>query len=209
MNQTISTYLMIKRHRDTGLMYFCKTATRDPLQYHGSGKYWKKHLKLHGTNVETLWYQHFTNKDDLVDFALFFSEVHNIVNATYCGKKTWANEVPEDGLQGGQNKGIPSTRRGIKTGITPPWTGKSRPKHSKIMQGRKQTTEHSQKISDSLTKYIRTQEHSDNISKAKTGLKLKNPRITNTYVCPHCEKIGKGPNMKRYHFNNCKGKKHG
>lgn len=25
-------------------------------------------------------------------------------------------------------------------------------------------------------------------------------------VCPHCSKIGKGPNMKRYHFDNCKQK---
>ena len=24
------------------------------------------------------------------------------------------------------------------------------------------------------------------------------------YTCPHCGKIGKGPNMKRYHLDNCK-----
>jgi len=24
------------------------------------------------------------------------------------------------------------------------------------------------------------------------------------YTCPHCQKVGKGPNMKRYHFDNCK-----
>lgn len=24
------------------------------------------------------------------------------------------------------------------------------------------------------------------------------------YTCPHCQKIGKGPGMKRYHFDNCK-----
>lgn len=31
-------------------------------------------------------------------------------------------------------------------------------------------------------------------------------KITNSieYICPHCNKIGKGPNMKRYHFNKCK-----
>ena len=23
-------------------------------------------------------------------------------------------------------------------------------------------------------------------------------------TCPHCDKVGKGPNMKRYHFDNCK-----
>jgi hypothetical protein len=25
-----------------------------------------------------------------------------------------------------------------------------------------------------------------------------------TRVCPHCQKIGGGPNMTRYHFDNCK-----
>lgn len=31
-------------------------------------------------------------------------------------------------------------------------------------------------------------------------------KITNSieYICPYCNKIGKGPNMKRYHFNKCK-----
>ena len=24
------------------------------------------------------------------------------------------------------------------------------------------------------------------------------------YTCPHCHKVGRGPNMKRYHFDNCK-----
>lgn len=24
------------------------------------------------------------------------------------------------------------------------------------------------------------------------------------YTCPHCSKVGKGPGMKRYHFDNCK-----
>lgn len=100
------TYLMIKRHVMTGLMYFCKTSTRDPLRYHGSEKYWKNHLKVHGKNVDTIWYQRFDNKDDLVEFALFFSEFHNIVDATNNGKKIWANQVFEDGLQGGQNRGL-------------------------------------------------------------------------------------------------------
>lgn len=27
------------------------------------------------------------------------------------------------------------------------------------------------------------------------------------YMCPHCNKTGKGPSMKRWHFDNCKEKK--
>jgi hypothetical protein len=28
--------------------------------------------------------------------------------------------------------------------------------------------------------------------------------LTREHICPHCDKKGKGSNMKRYHFNNCK-----
>lgn len=35
--------------------------------------------------------------------------------------------------------------------------------------------------------------------------RLKNYTLNHTEMtCPHCNKIGKGPNMKRYHFDNCK-----
>jgi len=59
--------------------------------------------------------------------------------------------------------------------------------------------------------------------RAKQGLKKSNRRITSEestqlarqrlvngthnfiteYVCPHCGKVGKGPMMKRWHFDNC------
>jgi hypothetical protein len=205
----IPTYLYIKKHKTTGLLYFGKTV-QNPMKYKGSGVYWRNHLRKHGNDVSTIWYELFTDKDLLSDFADLFTEFNNIVKAVNVfGKKTWANELPENGLQGGQNAGMPSPLRGKKTGRPSVWKGKQRPEHSEMMKGRKQTAEHSQKISDSLTKYVRTKEHCDNLSKAKTGLKLNTPRICNTYVCPQCGKIGKGPNMKRYHFNNCKGKKHG
>lgn len=38
----------------------------------------------------------------------------------------------------------------------------------------------------------------------------KNPNAGKTYdivICPHCEKSGGGPSMKRFHFDNCKHKK--
>ena len=32
-------------------------------------------------------------------------------------------------------------------------------------------------------------------------------RMNNTkYICPHCDKEGKSPSMKRWHFDNCKNK---
>lgn len=211
---------MIKRHKDTGLLYFCKTSTRDPLKYTGSGKYWKKHLRIHGKNVDTVWYQLFETKEDLVEFALFFSEFNNIVSdVDSCGKKIWANEIPENGLDGGGNKGVASPLKGIPTGRPSVWKGKSRPEHSKTMKGRKQTSEHSQKISDALKKHTRTAEHGEAISKSKKG--IPNPKVSvalkgrpshnkglklKTYSCEHCGIETSRGNINRWHGNNCKKK---
>ena len=203
---------MVKRHRNTGLMYFCKTSTRDPLKYRGSGSYWKKHLKIHSKDVDTLWYQLFDSEEDLVEFALFFSEFHDIVSAVDTrGKKIWANEIPENGLQGGQNKGLPSPQKGVPTGRPSAWKGKSRPDHSEKMKGRKFTEEHSNKISEALKQYTRTPEHNAKLADAKRG--KSNPKVSEalknrpTIECPHCGLIGKNvSNMNRYHFNNCKRK---
>ena len=87
------THLMIKRHRVTGLMYFCKTIRSDPVKYRGSGKMWKNHLKEFGDNVETVWSQLFNDRDDIVEFATLFSEFHNIVS-----DPIWANLIPEKGI---------------------------------------------------------------------------------------------------------------
>lgn len=45
---------------------------------------------------------------------------------------------------------------------------------------------------------------------AEIRKKLTGPRGPNDWaerVCPHCSTVGRGPNMSRYHFDNC-GKKH-
>lgn len=95
------TYLYVKRHLITGLKYFGKTTKKDPIKYLGSGTYWTRHLEKHGKHIETLWHKLFTNKDELVEYALNFSMKNNIVEST-----EWANLKPEDGLRGGGVKGI-------------------------------------------------------------------------------------------------------
>ena len=101
------TWLYIKQHTVTGLKYFGKT-TRNPRKYKGSGKRWVNHLSVHGNLVETIWCQLFTNKNELVEFALKFSKENNIVESD-----EWANLMPENGLDGGSpkgtNKGKPCT----------------------------------------------------------------------------------------------------
>lgn len=91
------TYLMIKQHSVTGLKYLCKTTTKNPLKYNGSGIHWKSHIKCHGKSyVKTIWYKLFTNIDELVSVALTLSELYDIVESPF-----WANLKPENGLDGG------------------------------------------------------------------------------------------------------------
>jgi hypothetical protein len=94
------TFIYIKQHSKTGLLYFGKTSRSSfsfrPDSYLGSGKYWKSHLNTHGKQyVITLWYCLFTDKEELIKFALAFSKQENIVKSS-----DWANLKPENGLDG-------------------------------------------------------------------------------------------------------------
>ena len=91
---------MVKTHRNTGLKYFCKTTRPDPYNYPGSGTYWRRHLKKHGWFIDTEIIAEFENDDPrLSEFALKFSEIHNVVKSD-----EWANLIPENGLDGGIKK---------------------------------------------------------------------------------------------------------
>lgn len=218
----VPTWLYIKRHRKTGLLYFGKTI-RDPIKYTGSGVYWKKHIKIHGRNVETVWCERFTDSISLIEFAKSFSELFNIVNDINAeGKKCWANVVPENGQDGGQNAGMPSPLKGKPAGKPSIWKDKKRPEHSKTMRGRTQSPAHSLKISSALKKHVRTAEHSKAISDSKKG--VPNPKVSialkgnpnqntnkgkklKTYQCTYCSTETTGGNLKRWHNENCKLKR--
>ena len=93
-NKFTPTWLYIKQHNVTGLKYFGKT-TKDPFLYKGSGKYWKDHIRKHGNNITTVWTELFTDKQTLTEYALQFSNQHNIVES-----KEWANLINENGIDG-------------------------------------------------------------------------------------------------------------
>jgi hypothetical protein len=259
------TYLYIKKHSITGLKYFGKTTESDPYKYLGSGTYWKKHYKKHGKEfIETIWVSDpFTDKELLIEFALKFSEENNIVKS-----KDWANLIPENGLQGGGNKGIPpseETRKKLsianigkkqtdesnekraiaskgrthsveaRSKCSAANLGKKRSAETKLKIGiasrkrvtsletrkkiseaskrRKHSVETRAKISEAnrkrvvtdetrlkLSNRIFSDEHKQKISEAKKNLPVR--------TCPYCGKAGKGGNMTRHHFNNCKLKDH-
>ena len=92
----IPTHLYIKQHAITGKLYFGKT-TRNPLKYNGSGKQWKRHIRVHGTrNIITLWYQLYDNVFDLVADAISMSNGFDVVNSN-----SWLNLKIENGMDGG------------------------------------------------------------------------------------------------------------
>ena len=96
------TYLYIKKHTETGKMYFGKTTRTNVEKYLGSGIHWTRHIKAHGKDkVVTLWYFLFTDIESLVDAATFMSDVLNIVDSS-----DWLNIKPESGLDGGSFKGF-------------------------------------------------------------------------------------------------------
>jgi hypothetical protein len=105
------TYLYIKKHEKTGLMYFGKTTRENPFSYKGSGRHWKRHLNVHGREyVNTKWVSEiFTDKEDIVEFAEFFSSFFDIVKS-----KLWANEKGENGLDGGRDAGFKGPVIGIE-----------------------------------------------------------------------------------------------
>lgn len=88
--------LYIKTHKKTGLKYFGKvTGWTDPHTYHGSGKYWRKHLRKHGYDVDTKIVGEFDDIKKCSEFAIRFSTENNIVES-----EEWANLQIENGIDG-------------------------------------------------------------------------------------------------------------
>ena len=88
--------------------------------------------------------------------------------------KLWANLVPENGVQGGGNSGIKYPKQFCEE-IS------NRMLNNKIWIGKKHKEETKLKISEA-------------------GRNRLNP----VRICDICGKSGKGANMTRYHFKNCK-----
>jgi len=163
MNEFKPTRLMIKRHTITGLRYFCKSNIEKYERYKGSGKHWERHIKKHGTKyVVTDWASEpFTDPADIEEFALLFSDLHNIVES-----KQWANMKPEDGLTGGgPGPGEEGAKKLKATFQDPVWkatTGKDRTRKS--LEGFKKTT------SDPIWKATTGAILADNASKRFKGI---------------------------------------
>ena len=222
--EIIPTYLYIKQHSITGLKYFGKT-TDDPYTYNGSGKYWNNHIKKHGKeHIVTLWVSNLFYDKSVVDYALHFSEENNIVES-----KEWANQKPENGLDGGATT---NGKMWINNGVTNLYIHKSDliplgykkgrlckfndPNFQREMSSKVDRIKQSNAMKQKWNEGTFIRDHSkcgkkgaDNVSKrpavrSKMSIVAKNrPLIT----CPYCTKIGiTSPGMFKHHFDNCKNK---
>jgi hypothetical protein len=195
------TYLYIKTHNVTGLKYFGKT-TKDPLTYRGSGNYWISHLKIHGNDVTTEILGYYTDQDECQKAALKFSIDNDIINAVgQNNKKIWANQIVENGLDGGytvprigfkhsdesrklmsdQRKGRTPWNKGL-TGLDSARKGcklsdETRKLLSEANLGKKQSLETIEKRRSKLIGHSVSQETRDKISNAQKGKTLSAEHI--------------------------------
>lgn len=170
------TYLYVKRHAVTGLLYFGKTI-HHPENYKGSGVYWQRHLSVHGEHIQTLWYHLYDDPDELHDDAISFSHAHSIVNSS-----EWANLMVETGFGGGYvpNNHINSVINKLPTN------------HPIILKRNKLISKAKVGIS--------TTPQTEDIKQKKSQTLKNKPLVT----CPHCGRQGKQlGRFLSYHFDNC------
>lgn len=106
------------------------------------------------------------------------------------------NKIEENGLSVAQNASN-RTEQYDRSGENNPFYGKTHSEESK-----KKIAKNSEK----LTGLKKTKEHCKNISKAMIGKQYTKGKTwkCKELTCPHCNLTGRGGNMTRYHFDNCK-----
>jgi len=206
MNIYTPTYLYIKQHSVTGLLYFGKT-TKNPEKYNGSGSHWKNHLKAHGKDHITLWYCLFLDQESCTQFALNFCNLHNIGITPF--NKSWANEKPENGLDGWV-AGVKRTKESIIKAVATRanttktngyyHTPESIKKTADAKRNKPRSPETKQKLSNANKGIPKSKEFSKQVSQTMKG------RIQVKGICIHCGAEMQVSNLSRYHNDNCKFK---
>lgn len=207
------TYLMIKQHEISGVQYLCKTVRKDPIKYKGSGTFWMRHIKVYGTHhVKTIWFELFTDIDELVSTALALSENFDVVNSS-----RWANLKPENGLDGFessnskkiqvelvknnkhhlQNKEAAKVRADARVASgTHNWQNKTYAKERELLK------------LENGTHHFLDSAYQSRVSRSGNAKRIQNGthNAIQESSCPHCGKSGKGIAMFRHHFDRCKYK---
>lgn len=202
-------YLYVKTHNITGLKYLGQT-TQDPFNYLGSGLYWMRHLKEHGSDITTeILFEH-TDISAIKEKGLYYSKMWNVVDSS-----EWANLTNEEGAGGPIFKGRKHRAESIQKMRERKLGKKFTDEHKKNLSqshkgigagknnhffGKNHSDESKKQMSVSLTGKIRSDEFKQNLANLWTG---KPKQIV---TCPHCGKEGGKPVMTRYHFEKCKNR---
>jgi len=206
------TVLMVKKHNKTGLLYFHKTNRLDRIdQYLGSGPYWVNHLSKHGKDVTTLWTSQVFTDESIIEFALKFSNDHDIVNSNL-----WANKCLETGIGGGDLGPEVNTKRIETLNSTEFKSGKWAKAVSKISEtrnsaewkatvGKEAVRKDKEKKRDpewinTVGKVFRESNRIRQIE-TKSSAQWKSD---NSKICEHCGKTCDIGNHNRWHGDNCK-----
>jgi hypothetical protein len=214
--------LYIKTHNVTGLKYLGKTI-KDPHKYKGSGKYWLRHLQLHGNDVST---EVIFQTDDLSEFreiAEYYSELFNVVESS-----EWANLIVENG-SGGDNplsrtpeairKRKETMQKNKKSKGKRVFSDSHRDKISRALLGKLKNPEAimksvatrkerypnlSEEVKIKISKALkgrtvdRSAEHADKI--LQSVLELNSIKL----CCIYCRKEGQFTTMHQFHLAKCK-----
>lgn len=130
----------------------------------------------------------------------------------------WINKTDGISIPPMPGDSNPSKREDVRQKISARATGRKRPDVSERLKNVPRSVECRSRISKTRKKLFqdgdltaKKGEKRPEISGAnhfrfgKTYAPLANMN-SQEHTCPHCKKIGKGPGMKRYHFDNCKAK---
>jgi hypothetical protein len=92
---------MIKEAVGLGVRYLCKCGDyKDPIQYKGSGVFWRKIINKHNCEIKTTILGFYSTKEALREAGEYYSNYFNVVQ-----DRSWANLIPEIGDGGRTTNG--------------------------------------------------------------------------------------------------------
>lgn len=183
--------------------------------YFTSSKHMKRLIQIHGVDAfEASVRKIFEDKESAVSW-----EQKVLVRLKVRTNENWVNVTTNKSWKSMEGDLNPSKRADVRQKISEANKGRARPDQAERMRQNhpmkdpaikaKMVATRKEKLASGKIKIWSEGKTRPEISGGKHhrhGKKFKPLSDMNRkeYTCPHCSKNGKGPGMKRYHFDNCK-----